>query len=97
MADRADLKNDIMSSEIVIFIPDEHSIREGRRLSDETSAKGWVQLIVATLTDGYCQGELSLLTAEELLAVTEALSSPKCLVCSPCGENKNVLTITKLF
>jgi len=95
--DIADLNNDIMSSEIVVFIPDEQSIRERRRLSDETSAKGWVQLFVTTRTDGYRKGDLSVLTAEELLAVTEALSSLKCMVCSPCWENKNVLTIKKLL
>ena len=66
MADRADLKNDIMSSEIVIFIPGEHSIREGRRLRDEPSAKGWVQLFVSKRTDGYREGELCLLAANEL-------------------------------
>ncbi len=52
MVDIADLNNDIMSSEIVIFIPDEHSIREWRLLSDERSAKRWVQLFVAQRTDG---------------------------------------------
>ena len=97
MADRADLNNDLLSSEILIFIPDEHSIREWRRLSYELSAKGWAQMYVATRTDGYSEGELCLLTAEELLAATEAQSAQLCLRYSPCGKNKNVLTITKVF
>ncbi len=54
MADIDDLNNDIMSSEIVVFIPDEHSIREWRRLIDDTSPKGWAQLFVAKRTEGYC-------------------------------------------
>ena len=93
MVDIADLNNYIMSSEIVIFIPDEHSIREWRRLT----AKRWAQLFVAKRTDGYREGELCLLTAEELLAATEAESAQLCLRYSPCGKNKNVLTITKVF
>ncbi len=66
MADRADLKNHIMSSEIVIFLPGEHSIREGRRLRAEPSAKGWVQLFVSKRTEGYRECELCLLAGNEV-------------------------------